>query len=87
MSNSGADERRDLMERFLQELERNRADVYFDESDLVEIYDYARDTQDSECALRCCCWLRVCIPEVLRLASVLLFICMTSEVWTAQSQC
>ena len=46
MSNSGADERRDLMERFLQELERKRAVVYFDESDLVEIYDYARDTQD-----------------------------------------
>lgn len=58
MSNSGADERRDLMERFLQELERNRADVYFDESDLVEIYDYARDTQD----------FRVCL-EVLLLAS------------------
>lgn len=58
MANTGADERKELLDRFLQELESNRSEVYFDESDLVEIYDYARDTQD----------FRVCL-EVLLVAS------------------
>ncbi|MCI9608068.1 MAG: hypothetical protein HFJ94_07845 [Muribaculaceae bacterium] len=51
MSDNGADERRELLERFLHDLDENRAEVYFDESDLIEIFDYATDVQNYRACL------------------------------------
>lgn len=41
-----ADEREELLERFRESLSRPMADRFFDEDDLIEIFDYAGDLND-----------------------------------------
>lgn len=44
--NTGQDSRRELYDRFREELAHDRRAIFFDEDDLVEIYDYASDLHD-----------------------------------------
>lgn len=48
---SGDDSRRELYDRFRSELATNRSSLYFDEEELVELYDYASDLRDRYTAL------------------------------------
>ena len=49
--NSHDDNRRELYERFREELRTDRRSMFFDEDDLIELYDYANDRRDRFTAL------------------------------------
>lgn len=46
MKDNSADDRQQLLEQFLKELSSGADAVFYDEDDLIEIYDYATDTGD-----------------------------------------
>lgn len=46
MADDSEDDRKQLLDRFLAEIAQGSGNVFFDEDDLVEMYDYAADTND-----------------------------------------
>ncbi len=43
MSDNNTDERQQLLERFIKEISSGVASVFYDEDELIELYDYASD--------------------------------------------
>lgn len=46
MADNSEDDRKQLLDRFLAEIAQGSGNAFFDEDDLVEMYDYAADTND-----------------------------------------
>lgn len=46
MAEDSEDDRKQLLDRFLAEIAQGSGNAFFDEDDLVEMYDYASDTND-----------------------------------------
>lgn len=62
MMEEPADERRQLYDRFRSELATSPRDMFFDEKELVEIYDQAGDLDDEHVKLEVLRMASACIP-------------------------